>query len=188
MRMSFRVTHGTGCTVTDEFQVPVRQSVSSRSRQVLHLRPWSPEFKHFKSGLALGFYPWCSYRYRPRVPCVPCVSRLPPVSFYRYRHPPSPQSRPPHMCSTSRSKTTRTQDVKNRGAGVLGFLGYTFRIRCSKFFESTKTAPSSDVTVQHILYTSWTLHGQARSWFILLNYLLWFFYWFKSDLVSGCMV
>jgi hypothetical protein len=21
---------------------------------------------------------------RPRVPCVPCVSRLPPVSFYRY--------------------------------------------------------------------------------------------------------
>jgi hypothetical protein len=22
---------------------------------------------------------------RPRVPCVPCVSRLPPVSFYRYR-------------------------------------------------------------------------------------------------------
>jgi len=23
---------------------------------------------------------------RPRVPCVPCVSRLPPVSFYRYRY------------------------------------------------------------------------------------------------------
>ena len=25
------------------------------------------------------------YRGRPRVPCVPCVSRLPPVSFYRYQ-------------------------------------------------------------------------------------------------------
>jgi hypothetical protein len=26
---------------------------------------------------------------RPRVPCVPCVSRLPPVSFYRYRYRPN---------------------------------------------------------------------------------------------------
>ena len=27
---------------------------------------------------------------RPRVPCVPCVSRLPPVSFYRYPSVPAP--------------------------------------------------------------------------------------------------
>ena len=36
--------------------------------------------------LSVGFLPVCDpfARVRPCVPCVQCVSRLPPVSFYRY--------------------------------------------------------------------------------------------------------
>jgi hypothetical protein len=35
---------------------------------------------------------------RPRVPCVPCVSRLPPVSFYRYRVQYPVPVKPPRVC------------------------------------------------------------------------------------------
>ena len=47
---------------------------------------------------------WCEIRLcafvRPRVPCVPCVSRLPPVSFYRYLE------RSPRCLFTGTSKWT----------------------------------------------------------------------------------
>jgi hypothetical protein len=41
-------------------------------------------------GICIRLYDEQDYLGRPRVPCVPCVSRLPPVSFYRYQCVPAP--------------------------------------------------------------------------------------------------
>ena len=105
----------------------------------------SPEFKHFKSGLALGFYPW-SYRHPPRVR---------PLSHHLKNYP-----------------ELRIQDVKTRGAGILAFGSSrlnTFRSSCNPPFSVHVTRFSTslkDLELEHV-----DVHV-CVFWYLLLAFLV----------------
>ena len=100
---------------------------------------------------------------RPRVPCVPCVSRLPPVSFYRYRYVVSPSKSARESAPPSRRRHL------GRARGALTPLG---RLRRSVLHEpwrarvygetSPPCAPPSVGTTLHDSAGLWIPWARAR--------------------------